>query len=110
MVSIRSYSTLASLVGLMILSHSVSAVPMHDISVPVALAGLDGTSIENGEGPFRRISNGSSLMVAMNATQRHSVPTLTNAGNSVYIVEAAVISVTWDSVRVKAHYGVSTIT
>jgi hypothetical protein len=90
MVSIRSYSTLASLVGLMILSHSVSAVPMHDISVPVALAGLDGTSIENGEVAIPlQVSNGSSpVMVAMNATQRHSVPTLTNAGNSVYIVEA----------------------
>ena len=90
MVSIRSYSTLASLVGLMILSHSVSAVPMHDMSVPVALAGLGGTSIENGEVAIPlQISNDSSLlMVALSATQRHSVSTLTNAGNSVYIVEA----------------------
>ncbi len=89
-MSIRFYAKLMSLVGPLILPHSVAAAPVHDTFDPLDADTVGSAGIPNGEAAISsQLSNGSPLItVAMSTAQQHSNPALTNAGASAYFAQA----------------------
>jgi hypothetical protein len=89
-MSIRTYATLAGLVGALALPLSVSAAPLYDTFGPLDVATFGGQGIPNDEVAISsQFSNGNSLItIAMSATQRYSNPALTNDGAGTYFAQA----------------------
>ena len=89
-MSIRFYARLMSLVGLLILPHSVAAAPLHDTFGTLDADTFARKGIQNGEAAISsQLSKGLPLItIDMSTAQQHSSPALTNADTSVYFPQA----------------------